>query len=377
MGGEPKILQLCLSDGLGGLELYVFRTVQQLLKRAHHCVTVVRADTMLSSRMDECNADYYVLTKLSKLFPFIAARRLARIIDQEQVDIVHMHWAKDLNLAVLAKQFAKRPIKLIYTRQMMITRSKHDLFHRWLYRHVDRILTITDELRELMVKFLPMPAENIERLYYGVDAPPEMSTEQRTYLRKKYGFSEDDFVIFMVGRIEECKGQHLLIEAMERLHQQGIVVCALFVGPAMDDGYLQGLKDRVQNSALAGTVKFAGPHKSPSHMAASFEVALLATECETFGLVLIEAMRAGIPVIGTAACGVLEIIDEAQNGLLFPPNDSQALAGAIRRLYEDPGLRQRLAKAGADKADEMFATEHHYDELEVVYNRLISNSPHN
>ncbi len=375
MSAKPKVLQLCLSDGLGGLELYVFRTVQQLLARHHPCVSVVRGGTMLSSRMDEEGIGYYALSKRSKLFPLIAARRLARILDEEQVDILHMHWAKDLNLAVLAKCFASRPVKLVYTRQMMITRPKHDLFHRWLYRQVDRVITITDELRELMTGFLPMPAARIERLYYGVDAAPQMSPEQRLRLREEYGFAADDFVVFMVGRIEQCKGQHLLLDAMAVLQQQGISIKALFVGPAMSEAYLQGLKQRVENSVLAGTVKFIGPHKQPSHLAAAFDVALLATECETFGLVLIEAMRAGVAVIGTAACGVLEIIDEGETGMLFPPNDSAALSAVIRRLYEDPGLRQQLAAAGKRKADEMFATGRHYDELEQIFSQLVADSP--
>lgn len=368
---KPKVLQLCLSDGLGGLELYVFRTVQQLLQRNQPCVSVVRGDTMLSSRMDDEGIVYYALNKASRLLPLVTAHRLAEIIDREQVDIIHMHWAKDMMLAVLAKRWCKRDVRLVYTRQMMITRPKHDSFHRWVYRHVDRVITITDELCGLMRNYLPMPAKKIERLYYGVDAAPEMSAEQRKQLRQEYGFTEDDFVIFMVGRIEPYKGQHLLVSAMEGLRSDGVEVNAIFVGPAMDEGYLQGLKQQVEDSPLKEAVKFIGPHKQPSHLAAAFDVALLATECETFGLVLIEAMRAGVCVIGTAACGVLEIIDDGETGMLFPPNDSAALAGVIRRLYENRDLRLNLAAAGKRKADEMFATGRHYDQLQGIYSTVV------
>ncbi len=372
MNNKPKIMELCLSDGVGGLELYMFRSVQQLLQRSYPCVAVVRRHTMLSSRMDESAVPYIGFGKAHKWLPWYRARQLARIVEQNNIDIIHVHWAKDLNVAVLARQLSHRPVKLVYTRQMMITRPKHDPYHRWLYRHVDRVLAITDELKRLMQQYLPIPKERIERLYYGVDAAPVMSSEQRREIRSEYGFRDDDFVVFMVGRIEECKGQHLLIEAVERLRQQGVEIKALLVGPAMDEEYLQGLKRDVANRELAGSVRFAGPHKAPSHIAAAFDVALLATECETFGLVLIEAMRAGVAVIGTRACGVLEIIDEESNGLLFPPGDSLSLAGQLERLYRDSALKTRLAEAGKTKADTCFATERHYEQLEQVFMRVFA-----
>ncbi len=374
MSDQPNIMELCLSDGVGGLELYVLRTAQQMQQRNHHCVSVVRPGTMLASRMDEDGIRYHGLQKRNKWLPLSAALQLARVIDQEKVDVIHMHWAKDLNLAVLAKLFSRRPVKLLYSRHMMITRPKHDFYHRWLYRHVDRLLAVTDELCGLMREFLPMPAEAIETLYLGVDAPPALTAQQRIAIRHEYGFTEDDFVIFMVGRIEEYKGQHLLVEALELLHQQALPVRAIIVGPAMDEGYLQRLRDRVADSQLSASIKIPGSIKQASHLTAAFDVALLATECETFGLVLIEAMRAGVAVIGTAACGVLEIIDDGKSGLLFPPNDGKALGAVIRRLYEDAGFRRQLAQAGKQKADEVFATEAHFDQLEQVFSNLLADT---
>jgi glycosyltransferase involved in cell wall biosynthesis len=88
-----------------------------------------------------------------------------------------------------------------------------------------------------------------------------------------------------------------------------------------------------------------------------FDVLVLTTHVETFGLVLVEAMMLGIPVIGSNAGGVLEIIDHEKTGLLFKTKDAHSLAEAIERMVRDPELRQQLAAAGREKAGKAYDTE--------------------
>ena len=159
-----KVLELILSTGVGGLELYAVRTASQLQRRNIDCIAVVARGTMTADRMNQNNTPTFELNNASRYLPMYSAKRLARIIDEENIDILHMHWARDLNLAVLAKCFAKRPVKLMYTRQMMITRSKRDIYHRILYRQVDLFLTITEQLRGLAQQFLPMSNDRMKTL---------------------------------------------------------------------------------------------------------------------------------------------------------------------------------------------------------------------
>ncbi|MCG6968290.1 MAG: glycosyltransferase, partial [Gammaproteobacteria bacterium] len=120
-----KVMQLCLSTGVGGLELYVSRTAKQLRNKQIDCVAAVQGDTMLAQRLrDEKIRCFYI--RRTKGLSYFTAKRLAELIDSEAVDVLHMHWGKDLPLAALAKKLAERPVKLVYTRQMMITRPKHD-----------------------------------------------------------------------------------------------------------------------------------------------------------------------------------------------------------------------------------------------------------
>ena len=358
-----KVLELCLSTGVGGLELYAVRTATQLKARGIDCIAVTGRDTMTAQRMRQNNVQTFEFGKANRHLPWFAAQRLARLIDEQQVSIVHMHWAKDLNLAVLAKNMAKRPIKLVYTRQMMITRPKHDIFHRMLYQYVDLFLTITQQLCELAQQYLPMPNDAIKTLYYGVEAPPLLNQQEKQALRQSLQIPRDSFAIGMVGRIEEGKGQHLLVTAVHELVEQGNPVHATIIGPAMNPGYETKLKKQVNDWELTDAIHFYGSHPNPVGIMAAFDVVVLATKQETFGLVLIEAMRNGVAVIGTRAGGVPEIIDEGITGLMFAPENSQELTEKLSVLINDKNLCQKLAQAGKEKADRLFDQDQHYQQL--------------
>jgi len=367
-----KVLELCMSTGVGGLELYAVRTATQLRARNIECIAVAARGTMTAERIRQHGVQTTEFNKASRHFPLLSARRLARLIDEQQVDIIHMHWARDLNLAVLAKRMARRAVKLVYTRQMMITRPKHDIFHRMLYRHVDLFLTITEQLRELAQQYLPMPNEAIRTLYYGVQAPAALSEQEKRVLRQSLQIPNDSFAIGMVGRIEAGKGQHLLVEAIHELVTQGKAVHATVIGPAMNANYEARLKTLVQEWGLSDAIQFYGSHPNPVEIMAAFNVVVLATKQETFGLVLIEAMRNGVAVIGTRAGGVPEIIDEGITGLMFAPENSQELTEKLAALISDSGLCQKLAQAGKEKADRMFDQQQHYQQLIDYMQGLLS-----
>lgn len=361
-----KVLELCLSDGVGGLELYTVRTMKHLAQIGCECLAVVQGGTMLAERMQEEGLRAITIRRWNRLLPFKAARRLAAIIDREAIDVLHMHWGKDISLAVLAKRYAERRVKLVYTRQMMITRSKKDVYHRFLYRHIDLYLAITRQLRDKARKFLPMPEQAIQLLYYGVAQPNLLSAEQLQSIRHAFGAHESvDAIIGLVGRIEEKKGQHLLIEAMQILRKQGLSTQATIIGYVVDDVYFSRLQAQVTRLGLQENITFYGSHKNPIDIMQAFDIVVLATEMETFGLVLIEAMRSGVAVVGTNAGGVPEIIEDGISGLLFEPGNAADLAAKLKRLCVDSDMRNKVATAGKARADKLFALEQHYQNLKI------------
>ena len=364
-----NILELCLSAGLGGLELYVFRSGIELANSRSEKNTVL-ALLEKNSKLDDYfqnNTDIprqYIKHFFSPL-PLVNALKLARLIDKNKIDVIHMHWGKDLPLAVFAKFFSRRKPALVYTRQMLITRQKDDFYHNFLYRQLDSMLTITKELEGLCKKFIPLFKDKITTLYYGVK-PPEtfLSIEEIQTQREKLGFGKDDFIAGLIGRLEKSKGQHLLIKAIHTAKVNGYEIKALIVGHEMNPGYRDALKQQAESLDVLNHIIFQEFTSTPQQLMQICDCVILASGQETFGLVLPEAMRAGVTVIGSNNGGVPEIIDHEKTGLLFETKNADSLYHQIERLYLNPDFKSILAQQGKGSADLRFDNTTHFQALE-------------
>ena len=362
-----KILELCLSPGRGGLELYVVKVCRWAKEAGHDVQAITRTGSYLDNWLSQINVNHSEIRIINRHFPVLAAKKLARMIDEKAIDVIHMHWGKDLALAVLAKQYAHRSVRLIYTRQMALTRRKSDIYHRHLYSNIDYYVVISRRLYEQAVKYLPMPEERIQLLYYGVAAPQVSENFECDKFLEQFSLSTSAFKIGLFGRIEHGKGQHILFDAVRELVAAGHNVSSFLIGHIMDQEYFNGLKKDAIDNNIENNFTYIGFHENPGRFMHCFDVVVLASYCETFGLVLIESMRAGCAVIGTNCGGVPEIIDNGKTGLLFEPGDSNGLRNALEKLINDEVYRKELAITGKKVADECFSEEKHFNCLEAFF----------
>lgn len=359
-----KILGICLSTGKGGLELYAHQAIETLAGAGHECYFALSPNSFLGQL--EWSLPVLKLQPAFRQAPLSTARQLARFIDEHDIDLIHMHWNKDLNLAALAKLLSRRKPKLVYSRHMEITRSKKDLYHRFLYRQVDKMLVIARFVLDQAIRYLPLAREQITLLYLGVKASRRATQQECSALLPGMKHRDGGFVIGMIGRIEPYKGQHVLIAALERLKKQDINPDVAMAGAVMDQVYFDKLMQQVQAQGLAEQVSYLGVSSEPDKLMSCCDVVVLTTQCETFGLVLIEAMRAGTAVIGTNAGGVPEIITQNKTGLLFEPGNAAQLAACLAGLYQNKARREELARAGQAYADAEFTELKHFDKLESI-----------
>ena len=254
---------------------------------------------------------------------------------------------------------------------MALTRHKKDIYHKFLYKNVDAYQVITRALYEDAVKFLPLDKEKVHLHYYGVPEGIE-STSCEKYLAEK-GVDSDSFKVAIFGRVEEGKGQHLVIQAIRNIYQNKNNISLSIIGHVMDQAYFRKLEDLTGQNNKKRFIHFNSFHENPTSIMSCFDVVVLATRCETFGLVLPEAMRAGTTVIGTNCGGVPEIIIDGETGLLFEPNDAEGLERALDKLVSDEEYCIQLAKNGKDYADKQFTEELHYKNLDEIINQLDCN----
>ena len=363
-----NIIEFCLSPASGGLEIYAYQTVRELTK-SHRVFTLVSNQRKRNLTREYLLADGVPFTEISLRFfplPLFTAHTVAGMIDREAIDVLHVHRREDLPLVALAKRFSRRRPRLIFTCQMKISHSKRDPYHDFVYGQVDLLLTITDQLQEMYAERLsPRNRERIRTLYYGV-APPErvLTAAEAAELRSRNGIEPNAFLVGLFGRVEQGKGQHLFIEALGKLKQAGQSFRALVVGNAPQQAYLAGLKDRARVLGIGEAVIFLDFLRNPQEMMQTCDCIVLTTYGETFGRVLIEAMSLAKPVIGSNRDGVLEIIDDGVNGLLFKSGDHDSLFGKLLEIARNPEQSRAMGEAGRKKARVVFSLENHYRELQ-------------
>lgn len=345
---KKNILELCMSPDLGGLELYMAK-MSKAFQDVFNVFIVTSPNSKLSAYFSK-EQKVAEIQKASNLFMFWSAKKLANLIDKQEIELIHIHWTKDIPFVVLAKLLSKTRPKIVQTRHMTMTRFKDDFYHKWLYSNINTIHAVTNQVKEQLEHFIPADVcPRIAMAYLGVDEPV-VDEKSVMSLKEKYKLGES-FVVGIVGRIEKGKGQHIVLEALAKL--KNIDVKVVIVGAAMSKAYLQELKVMVQELGINKRVRFSGfTQEVDSHMCLC-DVTVLATFKETFGLVVVESMANGVPVIATNCGGPLEIIEDGVDGLLFD-RTSEDLAKKITLLYENKKLQETLAKAAKQKAKEKF-----------------------
>ncbi len=347
-----KILEICLSPDLGGLELHM-KNISSYLGSS----VVIAKNSKLEKILKNEEIPHIAISRYG-IF------KLAQIIDKEQIDIVHLHWTKDIPVVVAAKLLSKRKPKIVQTRHMHMTRFKSDFYHKFLYKNLDAIIAVTNLVKEQLEKFIPQNIRpTIHACYIGANTPKILSIDDKTNLKNRLDI-KDEFIVCIVGRIEKAKGQHIVLQAVEKLRLAGINAKALVIGHFMDEEYFNTLQQSYPHDIFTGFVN------NPTDYMQLSDCVVLATKKETFGLVLIEAMKSCICVLGSNSGGPLEIINDGENGLLFESMNSEDLYQKLTLIANNPELKNQLANKGKIKADDMFDSEKQFTKMKNILENL-------
>jgi glycosyltransferase involved in cell wall biosynthesis len=171
-------------------------------------------------------------------------------------------------------------------------------------------------------------------------------------LKRQFGFDPDRPLIGIVGRLQRWKGMHIFAEAMAEIIQvrpdcQGVIVG----GPhELEPDYPDWLKGRIKQLGLTAKISLPGKQNNVPEWMQAMDIFVHASEREPFGIVVVEAMSLGKPVVATKPGGPQQIINHGKDGLLIPHNDSAKLAEAILTYLSDPTLSARISEAARRRA---------------------------
>jgi len=214
--------------------------------------------------------------------------------------------------------------------------------------------------------------DRVDVVYDGVDRDEFAHAESRwrAEFRTRHGL-EGRVVVGAVGRIKFVrKGQEYLVQAARALRSRGVNAVYLIVGRAApgNEDHEERLRRMVSDYGLGDCFLWLGETPDPRPAYAGMDVCVVPSgQPEPFGLVTIEAMAMGLPVVGSDVGGTAEIVVHQETGLLFPARDVTALAEALELLIADAALRQRLGAAGMARVGERFGLERWKEGILRVY----------
>jgi glycosyltransferase involved in cell wall biosynthesis len=200
----------------------------------------------------------------------------------------------------------------------------------------------------------------------GVESP-EIAREEVSALREQLSIPDDAAVVGIVGRLQPWKGQDRFLQALSEIVRRGLNVHGLVVGGNAYDlspGYEEHLHALVLQLGLERHVLFTGQIADPTPYIAAMDVLVNASAPEPFGLVVIEAMALGVPVVAVDAGGPAEIIEPGRSGLLVSANEPGLLADALERLVADAALRRRLGESARERYLDRFTAGHMGESLQ-------------
>ena len=229
------------------------------------------------------------------------------------------------------------------------------------------VIAVSNKVKEEIERHYGVESRKIVVLAPGVDTElfhPRHRDEVRPAVRGRLRLAPDDFVVAFVGGDYRLKGLVPLLESV-RVAQAPVNVLAIGVTA---DAALRGL---VAREGLVRRVRFLGNVADIASLYAAADCFVLPTRYDTFSLATLEAMASGLPVIVSRAAGVSEHLTDGVDALLLDdPDDTEIIAGHLRRLADDPGLRAELSRA-ARRTAEQHSWERVVEQTLVVYGRVL------
>ena len=354
-----RILQVCSVTTFGGGERHLADLSHALVDRGHE---VYAASVPGSPLWDELS--FLTKARIRALSPRNYVKNLialAEFIRAHDIEIVHAHAARDYLLAAQAVRLASRG-RLVLTR--------HALFplrgiNKYLLRNTHRVIAVSQAVAESLRSNGVIESSKITVVHNGIDidrfARPIADDDARPVL------------IGTVGHLAPIKGHDVFVRAAALISALRQDVRFVIIGedksPQM--GYRKFLESLVAELGLCGSVTMPGWQDDIPGALSSLTLFVSAARSEPFGLSIVEAMAAGLPIVAAASEGALEIIEDGVSGKLVPVDDPESLAQAINNLLDDPLERSRLGR-NAQLAAQHYSLARMVSDIERVYSEVLA-----
>ena len=350
-----NIAQIVPEMEIGGVEQGTFDLARGLLARGHKSIIISNGGRLIP-KLRALGVKHYPLP-VHRKSPIVMARmvkEVRRILRKENIDILH---AKSRVPAWIGYYATRNCSFCHFVTSFHGFYSPHPLSK--IMAKGERVIAVSRALAKYAAGKFKVPEKKLRVVYNGVEVKeyPEL---ERKGLR-----------IGILARATPLKGYRYFIEAFAKVRERVPDAKGFIIGPLPKDkiSYKKELEGLIKKLHLRN-IEFIPPEQKEEIFPTLNILVSSSIVPEAFGRTMVEAQLAGILVIATNIGASLEIIEDRKTGLLVPPNDSNALAGAIVRLLSDDDLRKKMGKAGKEKIDAKFSAQTMVSQIEKVYEEL-------
>jgi len=361
-----RILFINSIQMFGGGEIWMLTAMTELRNRGHQIGLICRPGTELENRCKKLDFPMFAIPMRGDFDP-VTIYKFYKVFKRFNADVLLTNMDKELRLTGLAKLFIRDTV-LIPRRGIDYPLKNHFIYRKSYKKWADGIIANSKSTKQSILKNAPwLNPEKIKVIYNGID--PNRFNLKSDSLRKKLGFSPDDFVFGFVGQLDERKGLRALLPAFAQVLKDKSNIYLLLVGEGM---LKQEIEEFISQYKLEKYIHLLGFQENIPEFMANINTLVLPSLWEGFGIVLIEAMAAKKPVISTQTSNIPEIVEDGIVGKLVEPQNVDELANALLEFVSNPQKVEKMGIAGREMVEKKFTLDRMINELEQYFHEIIN-----
>ncbi len=364
--GKLRILHCLETVGSGGVEQLKLIKARQLDKNKYdQALVCTQAIGALPAQFASAGCPIHEIGVFRGIFDRERYARALMVVREFKPHIIHGAVYEGVAVAALVGRLAGVPVILgEETSDPVNRRWSGHLLYRGLAALTHHMIAVSPAVQDYLVNRIKLPTTKVTLINNGVADTGPASAERKLEARENLGIRPDDFIIGSCGRLlDEHKRFSDLIHAFVRVRQQVGNARLLIIGDGPDEAMLRGLAGQL---GVSDDVLFAGYQGETRPYYDIMDIFALASAHEAFGLVLVEAMHAGLPVVATRVGGIPTVVRHGETGFLVEPKDPAELAEKLLVLTNDSSLRKSMGRVGHERAKAEFGAGRYvrlFDEL--------------
>jgi glycosyltransferase involved in cell wall biosynthesis len=359
-----NILQVISSTRTSGAEKHIVVLSASLRQRGHDVIAVCPPGGWLPEQL-RSHGIPAVEMPMRGMLSGSAILGIRRLIRATRADLIHTHLTRATYLGYFAAQATRVPVA------SSVHITTRDLVYRFLPRRNHWFIAVSDHLRQALIARGVSP-RRVQTVYNGTDfdIASQSCGRQGLSVRAELGLPAEAQIVGQVGRVDEFKGARLLVQAARHIVDERPRAYFMLVGRA-EPAFQQELWEMAERDGIGDRLRFTGVRDDVPRLMDAADVITVPSQTEMFGMVVIEAMAMGKPVVATRAGAIPELIADGETGMLVERRP-EALAGAVSELLGDPSRARAMGEAGRARAADCFSARVMAQNMERAYQRIVS-----